>query len=193
MKFTKKYRIGLDILNLEKDKNMSVHIKIGTIDDVHEISFLGKKTFDQSFGHLFGDRKDLTDYLDHTFSIEKLKSSIVKPHNVYWVAYYGKSAVGYAKIQLNSPSEFVESSKGCKLQKIYILKEYLSMGIGAQLNQLIFDKAISTNSEYIWLSVLKSNEKAVRFYERNLYSIVGEHSFNIGKEDFDFWVMSRKL
>ncbi|RKM87672.1 N-acetyltransferase, partial [Aquimarina sp. BL5] len=66
-------------------------------------------------------------------------------------------------------------------------------GIGAQLNQLIFDKAISNNSEYIWLSVLKSNEKAVRFYERNLYTIVGEHSFNIGKEDFDFWVMSRKL
>ncbi|RKN00834.1 hypothetical protein D7036_18305, partial [Aquimarina sp. BL5] len=109
-------------MNLEKDKNMSVHVKIGTIDDVLEISFLGKKTFDQSFGHLFGDRKDLTDYLDHTFSIEKLKSSIVKLHNVYWVAYYGKSAVGYAKIQLNSSSEFVESSKGCKLQKIYILK-----------------------------------------------------------------------
>ncbi|WP_299216810.1 GNAT family N-acetyltransferase [uncultured Aquimarina sp.] len=172
---------------------MSVHLRIATMNDVHEISFLGKKTFDQSFGHLFGDRKDLTDYLDRTFSIEKLKSSIVKQHNMYWIAYYGNVAVGYAKIQLDSSSEFIESVKACKLQKIYVLKEYLSMGIGAQLNQLIFDKAISNNSEYIWLSVLKSNERAVRFYEINSYTIVGEHPFSIGKEDFDFWVMSRKL
>ncbi len=101
--------------------------------------------------------------------------------------------MGYAKIQLNSPSEFIESTKSCKLQKIYVLKEYLSQGIGAQLNQLIYDKAISNNSQYIWLSVLKSNEKAVRFYERNLYTITGEHLFSIGKEYFDFWVMSKKL
>ncbi|MFD2562500.1 GNAT family N-acetyltransferase [Aquimarina rubra] len=171
----------------------NINIRIATIEDVHDLSFLGKKTFDQSFGHLFEDRKDLTDYLDRTFSVEKLRSSVVKPHNVYWVAYYGNTVVGYAKIQLDSPSGFVESTKPCKLQKIYILKEYLSMGIGAQLQELIFNKAITSGSEYIWLSVLKSNEKAVRFYERNSYAIVGEHAFSIGKEDFDFWVMSRKL
>ncbi|WP_299311872.1 GNAT family N-acetyltransferase [uncultured Aquimarina sp.] len=168
-------------------------IRVATIDDVYEISFLGKKTFDQSFGDLFEDRKDLTDYLDRTFSVEKLKGSIINSHNVYWLPYYGNAVVGYAKIQLNSPSEFIESTKSCKLQKIYVLKEYLSQGIGAQLNQLIYDKAISNNSQYIWLSVLKSNEKAVRFYERNLYTITGEHLFSIGKEYFDFWVMSKKL
>ncbi|WP_298540430.1 GNAT family N-acetyltransferase [uncultured Aquimarina sp.] len=180
-------------MNPEKDNDMSVQIKIATIDDIEDISFLGQKTFDQSFGHLFKDRKDLTDYLESTFSVEKLRNSIVKTHNVYWIVFYEDNAVGYAKIQLDSPSEFIESPKTCKLQKIYILKEYLSIGIGAQLNQLIFDRAIGNNSEYIWLSVLKSNEKAVRFYERNSYTIVGEHPFSIGKEDFDFWVMSRKL
>ncbi|WP_299437026.1 GNAT family N-acetyltransferase [uncultured Aquimarina sp.] len=170
-----------------------ISIRIATIDDVSNISFLGKKTFDQAFGHLFRDRNDLITYLEKTFSIEKLKNSITKSHNVYWIAFYGEIAVGYAKIQLGTQSEFIDSKQVCKLQKLYILKEYLSNGIGAQLNQLIFDKAIRNTSEYIWLSVLKSNERAVAFYKRDDYKIVGDHPFSIGKEDFEFWVMSKKL
>jgi len=170
-----------------------INIRIATIEDISNLSFLGKKTFDQAFGHLFTDRKGLTDYLEETFSIEKLRNSIVKSHNVYWIVFYGDIAVGYAKIQLGSQSEFIKSNKVCKLQKLYILKEYLSNGIGAQLSQLIFDKVIHNNSEYIWLSVLKSNERAVAFYKRDDYKIVGEHPFSIGKEDFEFWVMSKKL
>jgi len=171
----------------------NINIRLATIEDIPNVSYLGKKTFDQSFGHLFNDRKDLTDYLDHTFSIEKLQNSIVKSRNVYWIAFYDTIAVGYAKIQLDAPSEFIGSVEACKLQKIYILKEYVSNGIGARLHQLICDKAIAHNSQHVWLSVLKSNERAVAFYKRDRYKIVGEHPFRIGKQDFDFWVMSKKL
>lgn len=185
--------IRLEIFIPENDNVLSIHIRIATIDDVPELSFLGKKTFDQSFGHLFRDRSDLLNYLETTFSIEKLKSSISKGYNVFWIVFYENTAVGYAKIQLDSPSRFIESDRVCKLQKIYILKDYLSLGIGGELQQVIFDKVIENNYKHIWLSVLKSNEKAVVFYMRNNYKIVGEHPFSIGKEDFDFWVMSREL
>ncbi|WP_378173530.1 GNAT family N-acetyltransferase [Aquimarina sp. SS2-1] len=163
------------------------------MEDIKDLSFLGKKTFDQSFGHLFKDRRDLINYLEKTFSAEKLNRSILKPYNVFWIAFMGKTPIGYAKIQLNTPSEFIVSTSVCKLQKIYVLNEYVSKGIGAKLQQLIFDKAIENNCKDIWLSVLKSNKKAVSFYKRNEYEIVGEHPFSIGKEDFDFWVMRRKL
>ncbi|WP_299896240.1 hypothetical protein [uncultured Aquimarina sp.] len=61
---------------------MSITIRIATITDVEDISFLGKKTFDQSFGYLFNDKQDLLDYLERTFSLAKLKTSIGKPHNI---------------------------------------------------------------------------------------------------------------
>lgn len=170
-----------------------ISIRIATLEDVSNVAYLGKKTFGQSFGYLFNDSKDLTDYLDHTFSIEKLQKSIVKPSNIYWIVFYEDSAVGYAKIQLDAPSEFIPFSQVCKLQKLYILQEYGSNGIGARLHQLIFNKAITHYSQYIWLSVLKSNERATAFYKRDNYKIVGEHPFRIGKQDFDFWVMSKKL
>ncbi|GAA4114703.1 N-acetyltransferase [Aquimarina addita] len=172
---------------------MKITMRIANIEDVIDISYIGRKTFDQSFGHLFTDRNDLIRYLEQTFSIKKLKKSIVKSNNIYWIVFSDDIAVGYAKIQLNAPSPFIQLPNTCKLQKIYILKEYASKGIGVQLQELIFDTAITNGCEIIWLSVLKSNEKAIRFYKNNRYKVVGEHPFTIGKENFEFSLMSRSL
>ncbi|GAA4278834.1 GNAT family N-acetyltransferase [Aquimarina mytili] len=171
-----------------------INIRRAELGDAESISFLGKKTFDQSFGHLFNDRSDLIGYLDDTFSKIKIENSIAKYHNMYWYVHDNDMPVGYAKLQLNAPSEFIEGNTGvCKLQKIYFLKSYASQGIGGKLQNMIFDEAIEHGNTHLWLSALKENKRAVVFYERNNYKIVGEHPFTIGKQQFDFWVMSKKL
>ncbi|MHA7059158.1 hypothetical protein ACWGOQ_0018165 [Aquimarina sp. M1] len=50
-----------------------MQIQITSVHDVHKLSFLGKMTFDQSFGYLFRDRNGLINYLENTFSEEKLR------------------------------------------------------------------------------------------------------------------------
>ncbi len=170
-----------------------IDIRLANIEDAESISFLGKKTFDQSFGYLFKDRKDLTDYFKRTFSVEKISGSISKPHNMYWLVLDGDLPIGYAKLQLNSSSEFIDCKNVCKLQKIYFLKNYVSRGIGGRLQSIIFEKAAEHQQQYLWLSVLKNNEGAINFYKNNDFQIVGEHPFSIGKENFEFWVMSSKL
>ncbi|GAA4271749.1 GNAT family N-acetyltransferase [Aquimarina gracilis] len=170
-----------------------ITIRQAVLEDAKDISFLGKKTFDQSFGHLFLDREDLITYLDVTFSYQKIKSSMSKSHNIYWLVLDQESPIGYAKLQLNSPSAFIKNNNISKLQKIYMLNGTSSKGIGGKLQQIIFDKAIEEGSQYLWLSVLKENERAVAFYHRNEYQIIGEHPFTIGKQRFDFWVMSKEL
>ncbi|MEW7291926.1 GNAT family N-acetyltransferase [Aquimarina sp. 2304DJ70-9] len=163
-------------------------------EDAKSISFLGKKTFDESFGHLFHDRKDLIAYLDHTFSVPKITKSIQKPNNVYWLVLDDDLPIGYAKLQLNAPSKFIDANTTvCKLQRIYFLKSYASQGIGNKLQQMIFDEARGSGNTNLWLSALKDNERAIAFYERSDYEIVGEHPFSIGKQEFDFWVMSKRL
>ncbi len=171
-----------------------IRISRATIHDAKSISFLGKKTFDQSFGHLFHDRKDLIEYLDYTFSRTKIINSIQKPHNIYWLVLDDDLPIGYAKLQLNAQSEFIDTNTTvCKLQRIYFLKSYASQGIGNKLQQMIFDEAIRSGNTNLWLSALKDNERAIAFYERSDYEIVGEHPFTIGKQEFDFWVMNKKL
>ena len=161
--------------------------------DAKIISYLGRITFKESFGHLFGDQNDLLVYLEKTFSETKIYGSLQKEENVYWIAYWNDLPVGYAKLKLHSPSKFIDSVNTCQLQKIYVLKDYLSMKIGHQLQEILLQDAQLKGFETIWLSVWVGNDRAIKFYQRNHFQSVGNHLFSIGKENFEFLVMNREL
>ena len=79
------------------------------------------------------------DYYDLTFSVQKIEDGIEKPNNIFWIAFANRLPVGYAKLKLNSNSEFIESKGVCQLQKIYVFKaDFLSMKIGFELQDALF-------------------------------------------------------
>lgn len=171
----------------------TLNIREATIDDAVHIALLGRVTFTETFGHYFKDPNDLMEYYERTFSVQKIRSSLLKPNNVFWIAFVNELPVGYAKLKLHSPSEFVYYKKVAQLQKIYVLKDFLSMKIGFQLQQKLIEKAIQSGKQGIWLSVLDENIRAINFYKKNKFSPVGQHDFDIGKEHFEFIVMAKKL
>lgn len=173
--------------------NTNVQVRRAGVEDAEIISALAKITFSETFGHYFRDPQDLLDYFERTFSEEKIVSSIKKEHNVFWLSLVNDAPVGYAKLKLNSSSEFVKAKNPSQLQKIYVLKNFLSMKIGLKLQDEMLKEAAERGSDVIWLSVLKQNERAIRFYSKTGYEIIGEHDFQIGKESFQFHVMSKAL
>lgn len=169
------------------------HIRRVKPDDAQCIALLGRVTFAESFGHLFDDRDDLKNYLDSTFSVKKIEASIQKPNNRYWIAFVDALPVGYTKLKLVSPSEFMEEGTVSQLQKIYVLQDFLSMKIGKRLQELVLSDARQAGSRAIWLSVWKGNARAIGFYTKHAFQAIGAHTFRIGKQSFDFTVMSRLL
>lgn len=170
-----------------------IQARIANDKDIEYIALLGRVTFTETFGHLFRDKRDLLTYCHKTFSVEKIAQSIAKPHTHFWIAFVNRLPVGYAKLKLKSPSEFIDSKNTSQLQKIYVLQDFLSMNIGFELQRQLLEKARKEKSETIWLSVLKENLRATKFYLKHGFVEVGEHGFQIGKEHFDFTVMSKIL
>lgn len=175
------------------NKTDNITINVANKGDAAFISLLGRVTFTETFGHFFKDKQDLADYYNATFSVDKIENSISKPNNIYWIAYVNRLPVGYAKLKLNSQSTFISEENVCQLQKIYVLNDFLSMKIGYELQNLLLTKAKEKGSGKIWLSVLKSNDRAINFYIKNGYGKIGSHDFLIGKEHFEFIVMSKQL
>ena len=170
-----------------------VTIRLAGPEDAETVAHLGRSTFTETFGHLFRDPQDLQDYFDRTFKLQKIEASLRKENNVYWLAFAEGQAAGYAKLKLDSPSAFLNSGQICQLQKIYVLNTYLGMKIGYGLQNELLKKAAEHGCSDIWLSVLKENQRAIDFYKRGGYQIIGEHDFSIGKEDFRFLAMSKAL
>ena len=73
------------------------------------------------------------------------------------------------------------------------MKDFLSMKIGFELQGLLLKKAKELNFNRIWLSVLNSNERAINFYKKTGFEKIRNHDFQIGKENFEFIAMQKKL
>ena len=166
-------------------------IRKAAIKDAQVIALLGRVTFNETFGHLFRDKNDLLQYHDRTFYVSKLESSLHKKENIFWIAFRDNLPTGYAKLKLNSSSAFIDSDNICQLQKIYVLKDFLSMKIGLKLQEALLTEAQQRNYKSIWLSVLESNDRAISFYRKNDFNKIGNHHFEIGKERFNFQAMIR--
>ncbi|TPN88758.1 GNAT family N-acetyltransferase [Aquimarina algicola] len=181
-------------MSIQKNDNTIV-IHKASIDDQKIIADLGKKTFDQSYGTFFKNKKNLSEYLESSFSLDKIANSLEKSDNLYWLVRdkQDDAPIGYAKVKLNSPSEFIDSNHVSKLQRIYLLKGYEGKGIGSELHHFILEEVTKTDSTHIWLSNLKIKSQAVAFYKGKSYQIAGEHRFTIGDETFDFWAMYKCL
>ena len=171
----------------------AIEIRLARKEDAPSIALLGRTTFTETFGHFFRDPQDLIDYYNSTFSVHKIEGGIEKPNNLFWIAFANRLPVGYAKLKLHSKSEFVDSKEVCQLQKIYVLKDFLSMKVGLALQRSLLEKARELRFSEIWLSVLNSNERAIGFYKRSGFEEIGNHDFQIGKENFEFVAMGRQL
>ena len=171
----------------------TIEIRLAKKEDAPSIALLGRTTFTETFGHFFRDQQDLIEYYNLTLSVQKIEAGIEKPNNVFWIAFANRLPVGYAKLKLNSQSEFVESQDVCQLQKIYVLKDFLSMKIGLGLQDALLKRAKELNFDNVWLSVLDSNERAINFYKKAGFEEIGNHDFQIGKENFEFVAMGKQL
>ena len=171
----------------------AMEVRLARKEDAPFIALLGRTTFTETFGHFFRDQQDLIDYYNSTFSVQKIEAGIQKPNNLFWIAFANRLPVGYAKLKLHSNSEFIDSTDVCQLQKIYVLKDFLSMKIGLELQRTLLEKAKELGFHQIWLSVLHSNERAISFYKKSGFEEVGSHDFQIGKENFEFVAMNKSL
>lgn len=76
-------------------------IRKAKLEDAEFIALLARTTFTETFGHYFRNNQDLLDYYDKTFSVSKIRESIGKENNVFWISFYNELPVGYAKLKKN--------------------------------------------------------------------------------------------
>ena len=170
-----------------------IKIEIAKEANTGVLALLGRITYAESHGHFIDDKNDLLQYSNEAFSVSRTKQDINNPKNLFYIIYKDDLAVGYAKLVLNAFHESVVSQNNCRLERIYILNEFIPMKIGQQFLNFVEEKARALQLDTMWLSVYIKNNRAIRFYQRNDFKNVGALNFLVNGNKYESIVFSKKL
>ena len=161
-----------------------MEITAPTPSDLPLLASLARQALWESHGHSAA-KEDMTHYITTKLSDEALLAELLDGRNIFhWMHHEGRPA-GYSKIILDCPNEFVAAQNVTKMERLYFLEEFHGLGLAQQLFDFNLDIAEQAKQAGIWLYVWKENHRAVAFYQKMGFEIVGEGLFKISETHYN--------
>ncbi len=170
-----------------------VEIREASIFDAEQIASLGTQTYIESHGTFFKNQEDLLDYCKQTFSKNRIREELNSRENIFFVALVNNKMIAYAKVKLNASSTYIQSDNIAQLDKIYVLKDFLSMKIGLLLFDVLLKKIQSYKVKVLWLVVYHENKRAINFYLKNEFINIAEYYNFYGKEAYKVLLLKKDI
>ena len=180
----------------EKSKNgirMLVEIHKAQLQDLEQLQQICVKTYSQNFAHHWNEG-GLDWYLGQQFSSGQLRQAIESSETDYYLIFRDNLPVGFCKLGYSSAIEPAES--WLELEKIYVLPTEKGNGIGKTVLDMVIDIAQQKRKKQLILYVIDTNQAAIRFYERNGFSLIKKTRLDLPyfKEELKgAWQMTKRL
>ncbi len=157
-----------------------ITIRKATIEDVHLLASLSTESFIPAHGHS-APKEDISSYIETNFSVENFKKEIINPNFEYYLIFHKSKVAGYSKIIFNYPTSHISDSQVTKMERLYLLKEFYGLEIGLKLMNFNSTLAQKKDQSGIWLEVWIENFRAIKFYKKVGFKIVGKAYFTVSK------------
>lgn len=162
------------------------------LSDIENLQTMSIQTFRETFEEL-NSEEDMQQYIVENLNAEKLKCEIANPDSEFFFAENESEILGYLKLNFKESQTEKLDEHYFEIERIYVLKAFLGQKIG----QFLLNKAIEIGREkkleYVWLGVWEDNHRAIRFYEKNGFSVFGKHDFILGDDVQTDLLMKVKL
>ena len=160
------------------------YIREATPEDCEVISKIGKTTFLETY--LVNTPKEAVEtFVKNAFAIDILKDELRNPTIKYYLMYCDTTFVGYAKVVLNVPQADITSTQITKLDRLYIRKEFHGQNLGVQLFQRCVEFSKAQQQKGMWLYVWVENKRAIHFYTKNNFKVIGKYNFKISETHYN--------
>ncbi len=151
-----------------------------TEDDSHLLSELAKRTFIESHGHS-ATALEIDAYISKAYDADALTTELRNQENKYIIIYKNNQPAGYSKIILNCPYENSKIENLAKMDRFYLLKDFYGQNLGSELFNFNINFIKENKQSGMWLYVWKENKRAVNFYLKQGFTIIGTHDFMISE------------
>lgn len=157
-----------------------IQIIKATIEHSELISKIGKQSFLESHGNS-ASKEDVNHFILKTYNKNAIGKEFENPNIQYHMIYINSKVAGFSKIELNTSNKDICDISVTKLDRLYLLKEYYGQKLGSKLFDFNIQLSKKNNQIGIWLAVWLENQRAINFYTKKGFKIVGEYNFKISE------------
>ncbi|MBU3677313.1 MAG: GNAT family N-acetyltransferase [Chitinophagaceae bacterium] len=157
-----------------------IRIERANLNDVSVICHIGYAEVEAA--HRASCAPDiLSVYLNKNYNEEAIRTELLNARNLYHVLWYNNEPVGFSKIVLHQHHPNIKVSPSAKLDRIYVSSAFHDKKLGAALLQYNIELAKQHGQQGLWLFTWIGNERAIRFYTKFGFEIVGSHWFEVSE------------
>ncbi|HRY10607.1 MAG: GNAT family N-acetyltransferase [Actinobacteria bacterium] len=150
-------------------------VRAATIDDVPAIARLAARTFAMACPPTTASEAitaHIRDELNESRFAEHFAGS-----DFFVVDADDGEVCGYVMIAYDPPPVDNDWANPAELRRIYVDADRHSSGVAADLMRTSLDFAAQRGHDWIWLGTNEANDRAIRFYQKYGFQIVGKRTF----------------
>ena len=171
---------------------ISIKIKEAGKKDAEHVADFSRKTFYESFAP-DNTKENMDKFMEEQFTREALVEEVGAPGNIFLMAFHDHELVGYARLRENNNPPALTGKASLEIARIYASKEMIGKGIGSALMEKSIQRARDLKKSVIWLGVWEKNSVAISFYERWGFEKFDRHTFMLGDDPQQDWLMKKDI
>lgn len=150
-------------------------------DDSEALAHIAKRTFRDTF-ETEDNLADTEFHCSENFGTEIQRQEILDSNCATLLAEVKDQLVAFAQVRLHSPKDCIAADHPSELHRLYVEKEWHGRGVAHKLMSKILSIASDAGADHVWLGVWEHNPRAIAFYGKYGFRVVGEHIFQFGSD-----------
>jgi len=167
-------------------------LRLALPGDAPSLAVLAERTFRDAFGAR-NSPENMDLHCSRNFGPDIQLREIGNRGMVTTLADHAGTLVGFSQLKIPSASPAVAAAKPAELNRIYVAAEWHGRGAGQKLMKQALVDAARAGCDRLWLGVWEHNPKAMAFYRKFGFEVVGTQAFMLGLERQRDLVMSVAL
>jgi ribosomal protein S18 acetylase RimI-like enzyme len=143
--------------------------------------------------------EDVAAYVDAALTPAAFAADLADPAQATFLAVDGAAIVGYAQLRRGGPwppgARWTSAppASGAELARLYVAPAAHGSGLAARLLDAACAAARAADAPALWLCAWQGNARALAFYRKHGFAVIGTGTFAMGAEVQEDWVLARAL
>lgn len=160
---------------------MVIVIRPANFSDAASLAAIAERTFRETFA-ADNSEENISLHCAQKFSAEIQGEEISDPQMSTLLAEVAGELVGFAQLRLTHAVACIKGDRPAELHRIYVSSAWHGRGVAGELMRAVYAAAARAGCDCIWLGVWERNPRAIAFYRKCGFSLVGDHAFVLGQD-----------